>query len=64
MVPVGPTPYTNRPSAGSTASWVSIAGDALTLAAGILRVRPLPFLLLVSIGKAERYAAILTVFIW
>ena len=45
-------------------SWLPVVGDALTLVAGILRVRLLPFLLLVSISKAGRYLAILAGFTW
>jgi membrane protein YqaA with SNARE-associated domain len=45
-------------------SWVPVVGDPLTLAAGALRVRLVPFLLLVSIGKAGRYIAILGAFTW
>ena len=36
-------------------AWVPIMGDPLTLAAGLLRVKFLEFLLLVSIGKVSRY---------
>lgn len=39
-------------------SWVPIIGDPITLAAGVLRARFLPFLILVLIGKAARYAFI------
>jgi membrane protein YqaA with SNARE-associated domain len=39
-------------------SWVPIVGDPITLAAGVLRARFCPFMLLVLIGKAARYAAI------
>lgn len=39
-------------------SWVPIIGDPVTVAAGVLRARFLPFLILVLIGKAARYAAI------
>jgi membrane protein YqaA with SNARE-associated domain len=39
-------------------SWVPVIGDPLTVAAGLLRARFLPFLLLVLIGKAARYAAL------
>ncbi|HEX2216999.1 MAG TPA: YqaA family protein [Xanthobacteraceae bacterium] len=39
-------------------SWVPIIGDPLTLIAGALRVPFLPFLVLVALGKAARYAAI------
>jgi len=36
-------------------AWVPIMGDPLTLVAGLLRVKFLEFLLLVSIGKVSRY---------
>lgn len=39
-------------------SWVPIIGDPVTVAAGVLRARFLPFLALVLIGKAVRYAVI------
>jgi len=39
-------------------SWVPLIGDAFTLAAGILRARFLPFLILVFIGKGARYVAV------
>ena len=42
-------------------AWLPIVGDPLTFAAGVLRVRFLPFVLLVGIGKAGRYAAVLAV---
>lgn len=41
-------------------AWMPIVGDALTVVAGLFRMHLLPFLLLVFIGKAARYA----VFIW
>jgi len=41
-------------------AWVPIIGDPLTLAAGMLRVRFLPFLVLVLIGKSVRYALVIT----
>ena len=41
-------------------AWLPILGDALTVVAGLLRMHLLPFLLLVFIGKAIRYAG----FIW
>lgn len=37
-------------------SWVPIIGDPLTIIAGLMRVRFLPFLLLVLIAKGGRYA--------
>lgn len=39
-------------------SWVPIIGDPITLVAGLLRVRLLPFLLIVTIAKAARYAVL------
>ena len=43
-------------------SWVPIIGDPLTLAAGLLRVKFIQFLILVSIGKVSRYVAIFYLF--
>jgi membrane protein YqaA with SNARE-associated domain len=40
-------------------SWLPVIGDPLTLIAGLLRTAFLPFVLLVLIGKAARYAVIL-----
>ncbi len=39
-------------------AWLPIIGDPLCLAAGILRLQPLLFLLLVSLGKLARYVFI------
>lgn len=39
-------------------SWAPLVGDPLTLAAGALRVKFLPFLLLVAAGKTARYGVI------
>ncbi len=39
-------------------AWLPIIGDPLCLVAGILRLQPLLFLVLVSIGKFGRYAFI------
>ena len=39
-------------------AWLPIIGDPLTLFAGVMRVRLLPFIILVTIGKAARYAMI------
>ena len=36
-------------------AWVPIIGDPLTLAAGLLRVKFIEFLILVTIGKVFRY---------
>jgi membrane protein YqaA with SNARE-associated domain len=40
-------------------AWAPIIGDPLTFAAGVLRVNFWLFLLLVSIGKAGRYAVVI-----
>lgn len=40
-------------------AWLPIVGDPLTLVAGIFKVRFLPFLLLVTAGKALRYGVII-----
>ena len=37
-------------------AWAPVAGDALTVIAGAMRVRLVPFLILVAIGKGVRYA--------
>jgi len=39
-------------------SWVPIIGDPLTLAAGLLRVKFIEFIILVTIGKLSRYMVI------
>ena len=39
-------------------AWVPIIGDPLTLVAGLLRVKFVEFLILVTIGKISRYLAI------
>jgi membrane protein YqaA with SNARE-associated domain len=36
-------------------AWVPIIGDPLTLAAGLLRVKFIEFVILVTIGKVSRY---------
>ena len=43
-------------------AWVPIIGDPLTLAAGLLRVKFIEFLILVTIGKVSRYLAIFYLF--
>jgi membrane protein YqaA with SNARE-associated domain len=40
-------------------AWMPVLGDALTLVAGVLRLRWLEFLLLVGVGKGLRYALVL-----
>ncbi|NQU57338.1 MAG: DedA family protein [Rhodospirillales bacterium] len=40
-------------------AWVPVIGDPLTFIAGLLRVNVWVFLVLVTIGKAGRYAAVL-----
>lgn len=39
-------------------SWVPIIGDPLTLAAGLFRAPIVPFIIIVTIAKASRYAFI------
>ena len=39
-------------------AWLPIMGDPITVAAGLFRVKILPFLVLVTIGKALRYSFI------
>lgn len=39
-------------------AWLPVIGDPLTLFAGVMRVRFIPFLVLVTLGKAARYAMI------
>ena len=39
-------------------AWLPLVGDALTVVAGVLRVRFTVFVLLVGIGKGARYAAV------
>jgi membrane protein YqaA with SNARE-associated domain len=45
-------------------AWLPIGGDALTLIAGVMRVRFGLFLLLVGIGKTGRYVAIVALNGW
>lgn len=40
-------------------AWLPVGGDALTFVGGIMRVRILPFLVLVGSGKAARYAVVI-----
>lgn len=39
-------------------AWTPVIGDPLTFVAGVLKVRILPFLILVGAGKCARYAAL------
>ena len=43
-------------------AWVRIIGDPLTLAAGLLRIRFIEFLVLVAIGKVTRYIIVFYLF--
>lgn len=45
-------------------AWMPVGGDALTLIAGIMRVRLWIFLLLVGIGKALRYVSVVYLTDW
>jgi membrane protein YqaA with SNARE-associated domain len=40
-------------------SWLPGVGDAFTVAAGVMRVPIVPFLLMVAVAKGGRYAAVL-----
>jgi membrane protein YqaA with SNARE-associated domain len=40
-------------------AWLPVVGDPLTLVAGVLRVRFVPFLVLVALGKGLRYAVLI-----
>ncbi|MBM7455255.1 membrane protein YqaA with SNARE-associated domain [Oceanisphaera litoralis] len=40
-------------------AWAPVGGDALTFIAGIMKVRLLPFVLLVFIGKSVRYLIVI-----
>ncbi|ARU58142.1 MAG: DedA family protein [Pseudomonadales bacterium] len=39
-------------------AWVPVIGDPLTFVAGIMRIRLLPFLFWVTLGKGTRYAIV------
>lgn len=45
-------------------AWLPVVGDALTLVAGVMKVRVWLFLLLVALGKGLRYLSILTLSSW
>jgi len=45
-------------------AWAPVVGDALTLIAGIMKVRLWLFLLLVGIGKAVRYISVVYLTAW
>ena len=45
-------------------SWVPIVGDPLTLIAGAMRIRLLPFFLLVTTGKLLRYGLVVAAWAW
>ena len=45
-------------------AWMPVGGDALTLIAGIMKVRLWLFLLLVGTGKALRYISVVYVTAW
>ncbi|MBM3564515.1 MAG: DedA family protein [Alphaproteobacteria bacterium] len=45
-------------------SWFPVIGDPLTVAAGVLRVHWVRFLVLVALGKLARYAFIAGAFAW
>ncbi len=40
-------------------AWLPIIGDPITFVAGVMKVRVLPFIILVFIGKGARYAVVI-----
>ena len=42
-------------------AWLPVIGDPLTFVAGLMKVRLLPFVVLVALGKGARYAVILII---
>lgn len=50
--------YTRWGSWSLLMAWVPMVGDPLCLVAGMLKVSPLRFILLVAAGKAARYLAV------
>ena len=40
-------------------AWLPVVGDPLTLVAGVMKIPFIPFLLLVLLGKAVRYALLI-----
>lgn len=44
-------------------AWLPVVGDAITLAAGIMRAHWLPFVALVALGKGARYALVIGLFL-
>lgn len=45
-------------------AWAPVVGDALTLIAGVMKIRFDVFLVLTAVGKGLRYAIILGLFSW
>jgi membrane protein YqaA with SNARE-associated domain len=43
-------------------SWLPVIGDPLTVVAGLMRMRLLPFIIVVAFAKTARYAALLGLF--
>ncbi len=43
-------------------SWVPVVGDPLTVMAGVLRMRFLPFIALVALAKTGRYLAVMALY--
>ena len=42
-------------------AWLPVVGDPITFVAGMMKVRVLPFLILVFMGKGLRYAAVIVI---
>ncbi len=45
-------------------AWVPVVGDPLTFAAGVLRIRFVPFTLLVALSKGARYVVVFAITRW
>lgn len=44
-------------------AWVPVVGDPLTFVAGVMRVKWLPLVLLVTLGKGLRYAVVIALMV-
>ncbi|HWV14750.1 MAG TPA: YqaA family protein [Cellvibrio sp.] len=44
-------------------AWVPLVGDPLTFVAGVMRVKWLPLILLVTLGKGLRYAVVIALMV-
>lgn len=56
--------FTKRGVWSLTLGWVPVIGDGLTFVAGIFRVPLWQFIVLVGVGKALRYAVVISLLFW